>query len=112
MARDYKHRSRNSRQQSTPGWQWLVAGLAFGLTVALWVLPGAAALVWGEGSSIYLTLSRRMPEGVVAIVGAALLFVLPGRDGPAKDPSWTRRASSSTGMPAASEVLIPSPRPR
>jgi solute carrier family 13 (sodium-dependent dicarboxylate transporter), member 2/3/5 len=56
---------------------------AFGLTVALWVLPGGAALVWGEGSSIYLTLSRRMPEGVVAIVGAALLFVLPGKDGPA-----------------------------
>jgi solute carrier family 13 (sodium-dependent dicarboxylate transporter), member 2/3/5 len=57
--------------------------MAFGLTVALWVLPGGAALVWGEGSSIYLTLSRRMPEGVVAIVGAALLFVLPGKDGPA-----------------------------
>jgi sodium-dependent dicarboxylate transporter 2/3/5 len=56
---------------------------AFGLTVALWVVPGLAALVWGEGSSIYLTLSRRMPEGVVAIVGAALLFVLPGKDGPA-----------------------------
>ena len=57
--------------------------LAFCLTVALWVLPGVVALVWGEGSSIYLTLSRRMPEGVVAIVGAALLFVLPGKDGPA-----------------------------
>jgi solute carrier family 13 (sodium-dependent dicarboxylate transporter), member 2/3/5 len=57
--------------------------LAFGLTVALWVLPGVAALVWGENSSIYLTLSRRMPEGVVALVGASLLFVLPGKDGPA-----------------------------
>jgi cell division protein FtsN len=48
MARDYKHRSRNSRQQSTPGWQWLVAGLAFGLTVALGVYvydrrPGGVA---------------------------------------------------------------------
>jgi sodium-dependent dicarboxylate transporter 2/3/5 len=57
--------------------------LAFGLTVALWVLPGVAALVWGENSSTYLTLSRRMPEGVVALVGASLLFVLPGKDGPA-----------------------------
>ena len=37
MPRDYKHRSRNSRTQSTPGWQWLVAGLAFGLMVALGV---------------------------------------------------------------------------
>jgi len=57
--------------------------LAFGITVALWVLPGVAALVWGESSSIYLTLSRRMPEGVVALLGASLLFVLPGKDGPA-----------------------------
>jgi sodium-dependent dicarboxylate transporter 2/3/5 len=62
--------------------QWSVA-LAFGLTVALWILPGVAALVWGENSSIYLTLSRRLPEGVVALMGASLLFVLPGKDGPA-----------------------------
>jgi sodium-dependent dicarboxylate transporter 2/3/5 len=51
--------------------------------VALWVLPGVAALIWGQGSSIYLALSRRMPEGVAALVGAALLFILPGRNGPA-----------------------------
>jgi sodium-dependent dicarboxylate transporter 2/3/5 len=57
--------------------------LAFGLTVALWVLPGVAALVGGETSPLYLGLSRRMPEGVAALVGAALLFVLPGKDGPA-----------------------------
>jgi sodium-dependent dicarboxylate transporter 2/3/5 len=57
--------------------------LAFGLTVALWVLPGVTALIGGESSPIYLTLARRMPEGVVALVGASLLFVLPGKDGPA-----------------------------
>jgi len=50
MPRDYKHRSRNSRQQTTPGWQWLVAGLTFGLTVALGVYlydrrPGGVAQV-------------------------------------------------------------------
>jgi solute carrier family 13 (sodium-dependent dicarboxylate transporter), member 2/3/5 len=75
---------RHEREQLgpwTPG-QRSVA-LAFGITVALWVLPGVVALVWGENSSIYLTLSRRMPEGVVALVGASLLFVLPGKDGPA-----------------------------
>lgn len=48
MPRDYKHRSRNSRQQSTPGWQWLVVGLTFGLAVALGVFlydrrPGGVA---------------------------------------------------------------------
>jgi sodium-dependent dicarboxylate transporter 2/3/5 len=51
--------------------------------VALWVFPGAAALIWGEGSTQYLELSRRMPEGVAALVGASLLFVLPGKAGPA-----------------------------
>jgi sodium-dependent dicarboxylate transporter 2/3/5 len=65
----------------TPG-QRSVA-LAFCLTVALWVLPGVAALVWGESSPLYRELSRRMPEGVAALVGAAALFVLPGKDGPA-----------------------------
>jgi solute carrier family 13 (sodium-dependent dicarboxylate transporter), member 2/3/5 len=69
---------------------------AFGLTVALWVLPGVVALAWGEGSSVYLTLSRRMPEGVVAIVGAALLFVLPGKDGPAI--TWREAAEIDWGV--------------
>ena len=57
--------------------------LAFGLTVALWVTPGVAAVLWGEGSPLYLSLTRRMPEGVAALVGAALLFALPGSNGPA-----------------------------
>ena len=75
---------RHEREQLGP---WTAGqrsvALAFNLTVALWVLPGVAALIWGQGSSIYLALSRRMPEGVAALVGAALLFVLPGRNGPA-----------------------------
>ena len=75
---------RHEREQLGP---WTAGqrsvALAFGITVALWVLPGVTALAWGETSPIYLTLSRRMPEGVVALVGASLLFVLPGKDGPA-----------------------------
>jgi solute carrier family 13 (sodium-dependent dicarboxylate transporter), member 2/3/5 len=75
---------RHEREQLGP---WTTGqrsvALAFSLTVALWVLPGVAALIWGQGSSIYLALSRRMPEGVAALVGAALLFILPGRNGPA-----------------------------
>jgi sodium-dependent dicarboxylate transporter 2/3/5 len=57
--------------------------LAFGLTVSLWIMPGVAALIWGESSSIYLTLSRRVPEGAAAVMGASLLFILRGQDGPA-----------------------------
>ena len=53
MPRDYKHRSRNSRNQSAPGWQWLVAGLTFGLMVAAGVYlydrrPGGVAHVAAE----------------------------------------------------------------
>ncbi len=75
---------RNERERLgpwTPG-QRSVA-LAFCVTVALWVLPGVAALIWGEASAIYLGLSRRVPEGVAALAGASLLFVLPGEKGAA-----------------------------
>ena len=63
----------------TPG-QRSVA-IAFGLTVALWVAPGVVALVAGEASPLYQGLTRRLPEGVAALLGAAALFVLPGRNG-------------------------------
>jgi sodium-dependent dicarboxylate transporter 2/3/5 len=54
---------------------------AFGLTVALWMLPGFVALVAGENSSAYQMILRRVPEGVAALLGAMLLFVLPGDRG-------------------------------
>jgi sodium-dependent dicarboxylate transporter 2/3/5 len=57
--------------------------LAFGLTVALWIIPGIVAVLAGEASPLYQGLTRRVPEGVAALLGAALLFVLPGKDGPA-----------------------------
>jgi sodium-dependent dicarboxylate transporter 2/3/5 len=51
--------------------------LAFGVTVTLWLLPGAVALVAGVDAPLYVWLSRHLPEGVCALLGAALLFVLP-----------------------------------
>jgi sodium-dependent dicarboxylate transporter 2/3/5 len=51
--------------------------VAFGVTVFLWVLPGAVALSAGADSPLYQTLTRHLPEGVVALLGAGLLFVLP-----------------------------------
>jgi sodium-dependent dicarboxylate transporter 2/3/5 len=65
----------------TPG-QRSVA-LAFGMTVALWVAPGIVAILAGEASELYRGLNLRVPEGVAALIGAATLFVLPGKDGPA-----------------------------
>ncbi len=56
---------------------------AFGVTIALWILPGVVAIVAGEDSAAYSILVRRMPEGVAALLGAMLLFVLPAENGPA-----------------------------
>ena len=55
--------------------------IAFGVTVALWVAPGVVALLAGESSESYQWLVRRVPEGVAAVAGALLLFVLPGEEG-------------------------------
>jgi solute carrier family 13 (sodium-dependent dicarboxylate transporter), member 2/3/5 len=63
----------------TPG-QRSVA-IAFGATVFLWVLPGIVAVTAGERSAAYTTLTRSAPEGVAALLGAMLLFILPGNGG-------------------------------
>jgi len=57
--------------------------IAFAVTVLLWILPGIVAIVVGEGSAAYAGLNRRVPEGVAALLGAMLLFILPGDKGPA-----------------------------
>ena len=51
--------------------------IAFGITVTLWILPGIVALISGTESSAYEFISDRFDEGVVAVFGAALLFLLP-----------------------------------
>jgi sodium-dependent dicarboxylate transporter 2/3/5 len=50
---------------------------AFGLTVALWVLPGALALFLGTAHPLYRGFTAVLPEGIVALLGATLLFLLP-----------------------------------
>ena len=51
--------------------------IAFGTTVFFWVLPGLVALVLGEQHPTYRALVTALPEGVVALLGAVLLFLLP-----------------------------------
>lgn len=51
--------------------------LAFAVTVGLWLLPGVLALVRGTSSPTYQWLGSHLPEGVAALIGATLLFVLP-----------------------------------
>ncbi len=71
--------------------------LAFCVTVALWILPGVLALVMGESSPQYKALSARLPEGVAALIGASLLFLLPGdRSGRAID--WSEAVKIDWGI--------------
>jgi sodium-dependent dicarboxylate transporter 2/3/5 len=51
--------------------------IAFLVAVALWILPGLTALIFGDESTIYSVLYSRLDEGTVAIIAAALLFLLP-----------------------------------
>ena len=52
--------------------------VAFLFTVTLWVTPGILSLVLGSSHPVSTALGRALPEGAVAVLGAALLFVLPG----------------------------------
>ena len=52
--------------------------VAFAITVALWVLPGLLLVVLGSAHPICQWLGKRLPEGVAALIGALLLFLLPG----------------------------------
>src|SRR3712207_6057815 len=53
--------------------------IAFGITVFLWIFPGIIAIVAGTDSDLYATISDRMDEGIIAVLGASLLFLLPTR---------------------------------
>lgn len=71
--------------------------LAFLVTVLLWVVPGIIALVAGDQSDIYKAINSRVPEAVAALVGATLLFFLPGDDG-AKAITWERAVEIDWGV--------------
>ncbi|WP_229071187.1 DASS family sodium-coupled anion symporter [Actinoplanes sp. DH11] len=51
--------------------------IAFVVTVTLWITPGVVAVFWGTDSTVYDTVSGRLNEGIVAVLGASLLFLLP-----------------------------------
>ena len=67
--------------------------IAFGLTVTLWITPGVVALVAGTEGSVYETVGSRLDEGIVAILGASLLFLLP--------TNWEKREFTMTWGDAA-----------
>jgi len=53
--------------------------VAFGITVLLWTFPGLLAIVGLAQTSMARAYMASVPEGVAAMLGAMLLFVLPVR---------------------------------
>ncbi|MDO8500860.1 MAG: DASS family sodium-coupled anion symporter [Gemmatimonadaceae bacterium] len=71
--------------------------VAFSVTVFLWVLPGVLALAYGDASPQYKALTARIPEGVAALIGACLLFVLPGNQ-QGRAITWREAAKIDWGI--------------
>ncbi|MEJ5300956.1 MAG: DASS family sodium-coupled anion symporter [Thermodesulforhabdaceae bacterium] len=51
--------------------------IVFSITVALWLIPGIIALIYGTDGTIYKNYNKIFPESIAALIGAALLFLLP-----------------------------------
>lgn len=50
---------------------------AFIVTVTLWIIPGIFAIIYGMQHPVSKWYNSRIPEAVVALIGASLLFLLP-----------------------------------
>src|SRR5688500_5142830 len=51
--------------------------MAFGITILLWIAPGLFAIAGADQSAFAQGYAAHMPEGVAAMIGATLLFILP-----------------------------------
>ncbi len=49
----------------------------FLVTVTLWLIPGILSVVYGDAAPVSKAYGKLMPEGVAAVIGALLLFLLP-----------------------------------
>lgn len=69
---------RNERRKLGPWTQGQINTLiAFGVAVALWVTPGILQLPWFAGCGLGAWMHKYLPESIVAITAAILLFMLP-----------------------------------
>jgi sodium-dependent dicarboxylate transporter 2/3/5 len=72
---DLVHRELERLGKTTVGQRNVL--LAFAITIMLWILPGVLAIVGADQSRFAQAYATHMPEGVAAMLGACLLFVLP-----------------------------------
>ncbi|VAV83770.1 Sodium-dependent anion transporter family [hydrothermal vent metagenome] len=70
----------------------------FGVAVTLWLLPSIVGLVAGKGHALTLLLGARLNAGIVALLAAILLFILPVSFKERRfTMSWERAASIDWG---------------
>ncbi len=72
--------------------------IAFLVAVTLWIFSGLVALFVGESSETYKAINARVPEAVGAIVGAMLLFILPGNKPGEKSITWNEAVKIDWGV--------------
>ncbi len=87
------------RRQELGPWttSQISTAVAFCVTVVLWVTPGITELALGDAHPAYKWMKASLPEAVPALLGAALLFLLPGdRDGRAI--TWKEAAEIDWGI--------------
>ncbi|MCS6873577.1 MAG: DASS family sodium-coupled anion symporter [Pyrinomonadaceae bacterium] len=72
--------------------------VAFLTAVFLWIFSGLVALIAGENSEIYKTVNLRLPEAVGAILGAFLLFILPGDRKGERAITWSEASKIDWGV--------------
>lgn len=72
--------------------------IAFSVAVILWIFSGLVALFAGDTSEIYKFVNARLPEAVGAVVGAVLLFLLPGNLKGEKAITWEEAVKIDWGV--------------
>ncbi len=72
---DYIHKEKNTQGKWT--WGQINTLFAFGVAVVLWIMPGVLQLPWFEVTGLAQWMNTHIPESIVAIIAAILLFALP-----------------------------------
>lgn len=72
--------------------------IAFAVMVMLWIVPGFIALLYGETSAFYKSINSRVPEAVAALIGAGLLFLLPGDKRGERAITWNEAVKIDWGV--------------